>query len=48
MVVVAAVVGCVESLTARLPMSWVPIYVLLASAFSLLAMALVGLEAGGP
>jgi formate hydrogenlyase subunit 4 len=48
MVVVAAVVGCVESLTARLPMRWVPIYVLLASAFSLLAMAIVGLEAGGP
>jgi formate hydrogenlyase subunit 4 len=45
---VAVAVGCVESLTARLPMRWVPAYVLLASAFSLLAMALVGLEVGGP
>jgi hypothetical protein len=45
---VAVVVGCVESLTARLPMRWVPAYVLLASAFGLLAMALVGLEMGGP
>ncbi len=44
---VAVAVGCVESLTARLPMRWVPVYVLLASAFSLLAMALVGLEVGG-
>jgi formate hydrogenlyase subunit 4 len=48
MMAVAVAVGCVESLTARLPMRWVPIYVLLASAFSLLAMALVGLEVGGP
>jgi formate hydrogenlyase subunit 4 len=45
---VAAAVGCVESLTARLPMRWVPAYVLLASAFALLAMALVGLQVGGP
>jgi formate hydrogenlyase subunit 4 len=44
---VAVAVGCVESLTARLPMRWVPAYVLLASAFSLLAMALVGLKVGG-
>jgi formate hydrogenlyase subunit 4 len=43
---VAVAVGCVESLTARLPMRWVPAYVLLAAAFSLLAMALVGLEVG--
>jgi formate hydrogenlyase subunit 4 len=48
MLLVAVVVGCVESLTARLPMRWVPAYVLLASAFGLLAMALVGLEMGGP
>jgi formate hydrogenlyase subunit 4 len=47
MLSVAVAVGCVESLTARLPMRWVPVYVLLASAFSLLAMALVGLEMGG-
>jgi formate hydrogenlyase subunit 4 len=48
MLAVAVAVGCVESLSARLPMRWVPAYVLLASAFSLLAMALVGLEVGGP
>ncbi len=47
MLAVAVAVGCVESLTARLPMRWVPAYVLLASAFALLAMALVGLEVGG-
>jgi formate hydrogenlyase subunit 4 len=41
-------VGCVESLSARLPMRWVPKYVLLASAFSLLAMAFVGMQVGGP
>lgn len=45
---VAVAVGCVESLSARLPMRWVPRYVLLASAFSLLAMAFVGLQVGGP
>jgi formate hydrogenlyase subunit 4 len=44
---VAVAVGCVESLSARLPMRWVPAYVLLASAFALLAMALVGLGMGG-
>jgi formate hydrogenlyase subunit 4 len=48
MLAVAVAVGCVESLTARLPMRWVPAYVLLASALGLLAMALVGLEVGGP
>jgi formate hydrogenlyase subunit 4 len=48
MLAVAVAVGCVESLSARLPMRWVPAYVLLASAFSLLAMALVGFEVGGP
>jgi hypothetical protein len=47
MLAVAVAVGCVESLSARLPMRWVPAYVLLAAAFSLLAMALVGLEVGG-
>jgi formate hydrogenlyase subunit 4 len=48
MLAVALSVGCVESLTARLPMRWVSAYVLLATAFSLLAMVLVGLEVGGP
>jgi formate hydrogenlyase subunit 4 len=48
MLCVGAAIGCVESLTARLPMRWVPIYVLLASGFALLAMSLVGLEVGGP
>ena len=48
MLCVAVAVGCVESLSARLPMRWVPAYVLLASAFALLAMALVGLGVGGP
>jgi len=42
MVLVAVVVGCVESLTARLPLRWVPRYVLLASAAALLAMGLLG------
>jgi formate hydrogenlyase subunit 4 len=45
---VGVAVGCVESLSARLPMRWVPRYVLLASAFSLLAMVLVGTQVGGP
>jgi hypothetical protein len=48
MLAVALSVGCVESLTARLPMRWVSAYVLLATACSLLAMVLVGLEVGGP
>jgi formate hydrogenlyase subunit 4 len=48
---VAVAVGCVESLTARLPMRWVGGYVLLASAMGLVGMALVGLldfGVGGP
>ena len=45
---VALAVGCVESLTARLPMRWVPGYVLLASSLGLAAMVLVGLGVGGP
>jgi formate hydrogenlyase subunit 4 len=47
MLVVALAVGCVESLMARLPLRWVPAYVLLASALCLAAMALVGLEMRG-
>lgn len=45
---VAVLVGCVESLTARLPMRWVPGYVLLACTLGLLAMAAVGLQMGSP
>lgn len=48
MLAVAVAVGCVESLTARLPMRWVPAYILLASALGLLAMVAVGLGAGSP
>lgn len=47
MLLVALVVGCVESLTARLPMRWVPRYVLLAGAAALLSMLVVGLAASG-
>ena len=45
---VALAVGCVESLTARLPLRWVPAYVLLASGLGLVAMVLVGLGVAGP
>ncbi|OIQ69419.1 formate hydrogenlyase subunit 4 [mine drainage metagenome] len=45
MLLVALLVGCIESLTARLPMRWVPHYVLLAGAAALVSMALVGLGA---
>jgi len=48
MLLVALAVGCVESLSARLPLRWVPAYVLLASALALLAMAMVGLGLGRP
>lgn len=41
MALVALVVGCVESLMARLPMRWVPRYVLLASAAALIGMLMV-------
>jgi formate hydrogenlyase subunit 4 len=43
MLLVAVVVGCVESLTARLPLHWVPRYTLLAAVAALLCMALVGM-----
>jgi formate hydrogenlyase subunit 4 len=41
MLLVACVVGCIEALTARLAMRWVPRYVLLAAAAALLGMLLV-------
>lgn len=43
MLAVAVVVGCIESLTARLPMRWVTHYLLIASAAALGCMAVVGL-----
>ena len=43
MLAVALLVGCVESLSARLPMRWVTRYLLIASAASLAAMLVVGL-----
>lgn len=46
MLAVALAVGCVESLTARLPMRWVTRYVLIASAAALGCMVVVGLGAG--
>jgi hypothetical protein len=45
MAAVAVAVGCVESLTARLPMRWVPRYLLLASVAAALCMVVVGLAA---
>lgn len=48
MALVALVVGCVESLMARLPMRWVPRYVLLASAAALIAMLMVGVGVSKP
>ena len=39
---VAVAVGCVESLTARLPMRWVPPYLLVASVAALMCWLLVG------
>ena len=39
---VAVAVGCVESLMARLPMRWVPRYLMLASVAAVLCMAAVG------
>jgi formate hydrogenlyase subunit 4 len=44
---VAVLVGCIESLSARLPMRWVPRYVLLAAAAALLSMGIIGLGMGG-
>jgi len=46
MATVAIAVGCVESLMARLPMRWVPPYVLLASVAGAACLLIVGFEAG--
>ena len=48
MLAVAVTVGCVESLSARLPLRWVGGYVLLASALALAGMAVVGLCGSNP
>lgn len=42
MAAVAVAVGCVESLTARLPLRWVPRYLLVATAAALACLAAVG------
>jgi len=42
MVAVAVAVGCIESLTARLPLRWVPRYLLVATAAALVCLAAVG------
>jgi len=47
MLLVALVVGCIESLTARLPMRWVTRYVLIGSGAALVSMVAVGLGASG-
>jgi formate hydrogenlyase subunit 4 len=47
LLLVAVVVGCVESLVARLPMRWVPRYVLLAGAAAVASMVVIGLGASG-
>lgn len=47
MLLVALVVGCIESLTARLPMRWVTRYVLIGSGAALVSMVVVGLGASG-
>ena len=46
MLAVAGVVGCIESLTARLPMRWVTHYLLIASAAALGCMVVVGMGGG--
>lgn len=46
MLAVAVVVGCIESLMARLPLRWVPAYLLLAGLTALASLLVVGL--GGP
>ena len=43
MIGVGGVVGCVESLTARLPMRWVTRYLSIASLAALGSMAVIGL-----
>lgn len=47
MLTVAFVVGCIESLSARLPMRWVPAYLLIASVAALGSMVVIGLGASG-
>ena len=47
MLTVAVVVGCIESLNARLPMRWVPAYLLIASVAALGSMLVIGLGANG-
>lgn len=47
MLTVAVVVGCIESLSARLPMRWVPAYLLIASVAALGSMVVIGLGASG-
>ncbi|MDD2742479.1 MAG: NADH-quinone oxidoreductase subunit H [Rhodocyclaceae bacterium] len=47
MLTVAIVVGCIESLSARLPMRWVPAYLLTASVAALGSMLVIGLGASG-
>jgi formate hydrogenlyase subunit 4 len=47
MLAVAVVVGCFESLMARLPLPWVPHYVWLAGWLTLTAAAVVGIAGGG-
>jgi len=47
MLAVALVVGCIESLSARLPMRWVTRYLSIATAAALLAMVVIGLGGSG-
>ena len=47
MLTVAVVAGCIESLSARLPMRWVPAYLLIASVAALGSMLAIGLGASG-
>ncbi len=47
MFAVAVVVGCIESLCARLPMRWVPAYLLIACAAAAGSMVVLGLGASG-
>lgn len=47
MLAVAVIVGCIESLSARLPMRWVPAYLLTASAAALGSMVVVAWGARG-
>ncbi len=47
MLLVAVLVGCIESLMARLPLAWVSHYIWLAGWLTLLAAALVGMTGAG-